>query len=188
MLDNANQALLFLVDTLFALYIIVVIGRVLLQATHAPFNNPVCQFVHRVTAPPVRILARLIPRWRNVDVAAIVFAVLLCFVNIQLDMLISAMAFSAQAVAMAVWWAVLKALILLCDLYFFTILVQALLSWLSPNQYSPATAVLWTINEPLLRPVRQRMPSIGGIDLSPLVLLIGLQVISMLLPLPLVFR
>lgn len=186
MYSNTNQALLFLIDTVFTLYIIVVIARVLLQLTHAQFHNPVSQFVWRVTARPVGLLAMAVPRWRNIDVPAIAFILLLSFINIELDLLL-AMQAGAQPL-LALWWAILKALILLCDLYFFTILVQALLSWLSPGQYSPATAILWTINEPLLKPVRKRLPAIGGLDLSPLVILIALQVVSLLLPLPALLR
>lgn len=187
MLNNANNALLFLVDTVFALYIVVVLMRALLQWVHADFRNPVSQFVWRATAMPVGLLARGIPRWRNLDIPAIVFAVTLCFINIQIDLALAAPEFGAQPV-MALWWAVLKAAVLVCNFYFFTILIQALMSWISPGQHSPATAILWTINEPLLRPVRNVVPAIGGLDLSPLVVIIGLQVISRLLPLPGLFR
>ncbi len=187
MYDNANNALLFLIDTVFALYIIVVLLRILLQLTHADFRNPVSQFVWQATGPPVGLLARGIPRWRNFDVPAAVFVVLLCFINIEIDLWLNALDLSAQP-AMALWWAVLKALVLVCNLYFFTILIQALMSWLSPGQHSPATAVLWSINEPVLRPVRSRLPTIGGLDLSPLVVIILIQVVSRLLPLPGLFR
>jgi len=78
--------------------------------------------------------------------------------------------------------------VVVCNFYFFTILIQALMSWISPGQHSPATSILWTINEPLLRPVRNVVPPIAGLDLSPLVIIIGLQVISRLLPLPGLFR
>lgn len=187
MYTNANNALLFLVDTVFALYIIVVLLRILLQLTHADFRNPVSQFVWRATAPPVGFLAMGIPRWRNVDVPAAVFVIILCFINIELDLLLSTLDLGPQPV-LALWWAILKALVLLCNLYFFTILIQVLMSWLSPGQYSPATAILWTINEPLLRPVRNRLPLIAGLDLSPLVVIILIQVVSRLLPLPVLFR
>ena len=187
MLNNANNALLFLVDTVFALYIVVVLMRALLQWVHADFRNPISQFVWRATSMPVGILARGIPRWRNLDIPAIVFAVILCFINIEIDLALAAPEFGAQP-AMAAWWAVLKAAVLVCNFYFFTILIQALMSWISPGQHSPATAILWTINEPLLRPVRNVVPNIGGLDLSPLVIIIGLQVVSRLLPLPGLFR
>ncbi|GAB3678769.1 YggT family protein [Salinisphaera aquimarina] len=185
--NNANDALLFLVDTVLALYIVVVLLRALLQLVHADFRNPISQFVWRATAMPVGFLARVIPRWRNVDVPALVFAVALCFLNIEIDLALAAPGFGAQPL-MALWWAVLKAGVLVCNFYFFTILIQAIMSWVSPGQYSPATALLVTINEPLLRPVRNTLPAMGGLDLSPLVVIIGLQVVSRLLPLPGLFR
>lgn len=187
MYGNANDALLFLVDTLFALYIIVVLLRILLQYTHADFYNPISQFVWQVTRPPVGLLSRAIPRWGRFDVAAALFVLVLCFVNIQIDILLYPLDIRIQPL-MTIWWSVLKSAVLLCNLYFFTILVQVLVSWLSPGTHSPATAVLWSINEPLLRPVRQYIPPIGGLDISPLVVIIALQVISRLLPLPGLFR
>lgn len=187
MYSNVNQVLLFLIDTVFTLYAIVLLVRVLLQVTHAPFHNPVSQFVWRTTARPVAWLAMGIPRWRNVDIPAITLIILLCFINIELDLFLLPTVVSIQPL-LVIGFAILKALTLLCDLYFFTILVQALLSWLSPGQYSPASAILWTLNEPLLKPVRKYIPSIGGLDLSPLVILIALQVVSLLIQLPLPLR
>lgn len=187
MSSNVNHVLLFLVDTLCTLYAMVLLVRVLLQVTHAPFHNPVSQFVWRITARPVAWLSMGIPRWRNVDIPAITLAILLCFINLELDIFLQSLDLGSQPARVA-GYAVLKTFILLCDLYFFTILVDALLSWLSPSQYSPATAVLRTLNEPLLKPVRKRLPPIAGLDLSPLVILIGLQVVSMLIQLPLPLR
>lgn len=182
MYNNAGNALLFLIDTLLALYVVVLLLRTVLQLTHAPFHNPLSQFVWRITTRPVGWLALGVPRWRNLDTAALVLALVLCFVNVELDIALIPLPFSGQPL-LALWWAILKMLTLLCDLYFFTILAQALLSWLSPSQYSPATAILWSINEPLLKPVRKRLPPIAGLDLSPLVILIALQVINLLIPL-----
>lgn len=184
---NANNALLFLVDTVIALYTAVVLLRVILQLVHADFRNPISQFVWQATRMPVGMAGRLIPRWRNLDVPALVFAVVLCLINIQVDLWLAAPEFGGQPL-LTLWWAVLKTGVLICNFYFFTILVQALMSWIAPNQYSPAAAMLFTVNEPLLRPVRQYMPSLGGLDLSPLVVIIGLQVVSRLLPLPGLFR
>jgi len=185
--SNANNALLFLVDTLFALYIVVVLLRVLLQLSRADFFNPVSQFVWQVTQPVVGPMSQVIPRWRQLDIAALVFAFVLCFINIQIDLYLVPLNMAQQPVA-SLWWAVLKVLVLLCNLYFFTILIQVLFSWLAPGTHTPATAVLWSLNEPLLRPIRQYIPPIGGLDISPLVVIIGLQVISRLLPLPGLFR
>lgn len=181
---NASNALLFLLDTLFMLYVIVLLVRVLLQLTHAPFHNPISQLVWRVTARPVAILAMGIPRWRNIDIPAVVLAILLCLLNIELGLLLTPGSAGIPILA-AVGFAVLKLVRLLCNLYFFTILVEALMSWLSSARYSPAAAILTTLNAPLLRPVRRRLPSIAGLDLSPLVVLIALQVVIVLLQPPL---
>lgn len=184
---NANNALMFLIDTLFTLYIIVVLLRVLLQLAHADYRNPISQFVWQVTDPPAGALARIIPRWRNLDIPAIILALLLCFINIETDLALYAMNVSA-GLGYILFWSVLKLIVVLCNLYFFTILVQVLFSWISPGTHTPATAVLWSINEPLLRPVRGVIPAIGGLDLSPLFVVLAIQVISRILPLPGLFR
>ncbi|RJS94669.1 YggT family protein [Salinisphaera sp. Q1T1-3] len=187
MISNTNQALLFLVDTVLSLYILVVLLRVVLQLVHADFRNPVSQFVWQTTRTPVNLLRNVVPRWRNLDVPALLFAFILCYLLIQIDLALGAPGFGPQFIP-AVAWAILKGATLVCNLYFFTIIVQAVMSWISPNQYTPATAILFTINEPLLRPIRRIVPTISGIDLSPLVAIIGLQLISRLLPLPGLFR
>lgn len=187
MIDHTNNALLFLVDTVLSLYIIVVLLRVILQLVHADFRNPISQFVWQTTRTPVNVLRRVIPRWRNWDVPALVFGLVLSYILIQIDLALGAPGFGPQLLP-SVAWAILKMGTLVCNLYFFTILIQALMSWISPNQYSPATAILFTINEPLLRPVRGVIPTLGGLDLSPLVVIIALEVVSRLLPLPGLFR
>ncbi|MAA73467.1 MAG: YggT family protein [Salinisphaeraceae bacterium] len=178
---GTSSALMFLIDTLFALYIIVLLVRVLLQFTHANFRNPLSQFVYQVTNPPLRPLSAVIPRWRHLDIPAVLLALLLCFINIQIDGLFYPQLNTAPVLAVAL--SAIKLLVMLCDLYTFSIIIQAILSWVAPGAHSPATAVLWSINEPILRPVRERMPMIGGLDISPLVVIIGLQVVSRLMPL-----
>ncbi len=190
MLDNGFSALVFIVDTLLSLYALVVLLRVLLQLVHANFYNPLSQFVWQATRVPVRWIGTFIPRRANLDVPALVLALTICYFDIEVVLALTASmhglpvdgAQLRPAVALA--WAIFKVVELVCNLYTFTILIQALLSWLAPQQHSPATALMQTLNEPLLRPVRTYLPPLAGIDLSPLVVIIGLQVIIILLPLP----
>lgn len=190
MLDNSLRALVFVVDTLASLYTVVVLLRVLLQLVHANFYNPVSQFIWHATRAPVGWVSALIPRRSNLDVPALILALIICYLNVEAILALGAamqgvpIDIAALQPATAIAWAVFKAIALLCNLYTFTILIQVLVSWLAPRQHSPATALLHTLNEPLLRPVRTYVPSIGGIDLSPLVVIIVLQVISIVLPLP----
>jgi len=60
-------------------------------------------------------------------------------------------------------------------LFFFLVLVRAILSWVSQGGYHPIAAILTSLTEPLIRPVRRLIPTIGGLDLAPLFVLIGLQ-------------
>jgi YggT family protein len=83
---------------------------------------------------------------------------------------------------------VLKLLVLTVNLYTFTIFIQAIMSWLGPGVRNPASNILWSMNEPLLRPARRLIPPLSGLDLSPLVVILLLQVLNRLLPLPGAFR
>ena len=178
---NTGNALVFLVDVVFGLYIGVLLLRYILQVVQADFYNPLSQFVWQVTNPPVIPLQRIIPRWQRHDFAALVIAYLLSAVNVRLDLALSGF---GLAVPDLLVWALVKLIILTCNLYFFSILIQAIMSWVSPGMPTPAQAVLWSINEPLLRPVRSVLPPVAGLDLSPIVVLIALQLLVRLLPVP----
>ena len=65
--------------------------------------------------------------------------------------------------------------------YFFAVLLHVVLSWVAPGARSPAAAILERLCEPLLGPLRRVIPPIGGLDLSPIFVLIGLQALQILL-------
>jgi YggT family protein len=73
---------------------------------------------------------------------------------------------------------------LLLNIYFFTILIQVILSWVNPGGYNPAIALLYSLNEPILSRARRMIPPISGFDLSPIVVFIGIQLIKILLVSP----
>ncbi|MGH8459018.1 MAG: YggT family protein, partial [Nevskiales bacterium] len=77
---------------------------------------------------------------------------------------------------------VLKLVVFTLNLYFFSLLIQAIMSWVNPGMPTSASAVLWSINEPLLKPIRNVLPPIGGLDLSSLVLMIAIQMLLRGLP------
>ncbi len=181
MASNVNNALVFLIDTLFGLYIISVMLRFILQAVRADFYNPIAQFLLRITDPPLQLLRHLIPRWGHYDMAAIVLMLVLAFLNIELVLFVIGMGASIDTIIV---WSGLKVVALLINLYFFSILIQAIMSWINPGAYSQVSMLLWSLNEPLLRPVRRYIPPVGGLDFSPLIILIALQVLNMLIPLP----
>ena len=82
-------------------------------------------------------------------------------------------------------WSIAELLGLLINIYMFSILIQVILSWINPGNYNPAVSLIYSINEPLLAPARRLIPPLSGLDLSPVVVLLGLQLAKMLLLPPL---
>lgn len=184
MTGNTGLALHFLLNTLFGLYIGVVLLRFLLQLARTDFYNPLAQAVVRLTSPLLKPLRMIIPGWRGWDLAALVLAFLLALANVAA---VWALWPTGQAPVLLPLLALLRLAHVLLNLYTLTILVQALMSWFAPG-YNPVMAAFGAVNAPLLGPVRRLIPPLGGLDLSPLFVLIGLQVLVILLPLPGVFR
>jgi len=182
---NADNAIFFLVTTLFDLAMWLLLLRVLLQWVRADFYNPMSQLVWQTTRYPADFLRKFIPRWRNLDSAALV--VLLVMAMLYIYCIAMLLGFDI-ALPSTFGFAVLKLLVLTVNLYAFTLFVQAILSWLGPGVNNPASNVLWSLNEPMLRPVRRIIPPLSGLDLAPLVLMLLLQVLARLIPLPGLFR
>ncbi|MGH8321096.1 MAG: YggT family protein [Gammaproteobacteria bacterium] len=181
MSGNSLSALVFLVNILLGLYTAAVMLRFLLQWVRADFYNPVCQAIVKLTNPLLLPIRRIILGWRGLDFAAVVLVIIIQVINVTLILVI--LRFSLEPLSVA-WWTLLKIIFVLVNLYFVTILVEALLSWTNQDQRNPVASLLWGVNAPLLQPLRKLIPPLSGLDFSPLVALILLQVISILLPLP----
>jgi len=69
----------------------------------------------------------------------------------------------------------------LIDLYSLVVLVAVIMSWVPQNRRNPLVTIVRGLTEPILVPIRNVLPAMGGLDLSPMVLLIGLQVVKGLL-------
>ena len=176
---NAGQ---FLIETLFGLYILSFMLRFLFQWARADFYNPVSQFLVKVTNPLLVPVRRIIPGLLGLDMAAILVMFLLGFLKLSLIMLIKGGAILPATFAV---YTIAELLQLAIYIFIFTLIVQAIMSWINPHSYNPVTALLYSLNAPLLRPARRILPDLGGLDLSPLLVLIILQLLLMLLVAPL---
>jgi YggT family protein len=185
MFANADNALFYLISTIFELYLWVVLLRIMLQWVRADFYNPFSQLIWKLTQPFLKWAQSVIPRWRNLDGAALLFAFIIALVYLKVVM---ALLGAHYGWGLTLWWALLKLIVLTLNLYTFTLFVQAILSWVGPGVSNPAGSILWSVNEPLLRPVRRLIPPVSGLDLSPLVAILVLQVLNRLVPLPGIFR
>lgn len=173
---------LFLVDTLFSLYIFAILLRFLLQWVGADYHNPVSQFLIKVTHPPLRLLRRLIPAIGRVDTSSLVLM-------LSLQMLAGFILFTLQGAsitpaALAVW-AVMQLIELVLNVFFFIIIASTLLSWMGPRHHNPGIVLIQHLAEPLVAPGRRWLPNMGGLDLSPMIPLIVIEITKMLLLPPL---
>ena len=172
----------FVITTLFSLYIVAVMLRFLLGLVRADFYNPISQFLVRITNPLLVPLRKVIPVIGKFDSAAMLLMFVLQLVSVTLILLLRREEIST-AILVVITLASLVSLLL--DVYMFAIIVEVIISWMNPGSYNPVSSLLHSLTSPLLRPIRHLLPSIAGIDLSPLFAIIALQVLRMLI-LPLI--
>jgi YggT family protein len=172
---NSSNILFSLLTTLLDLVICAFLLRVLLQAVRADFYNPISQLIWKLTRPLVDPVARVVPRWRRVDLAT---ALVLAAIVVADILIISALYDQNVALPRALWLGALKLLSLALRLYTLCLLIVTILSWVGPGTANPAANVLWSLTEPLLRPVRRVLPSVSGLDLSPIPVMILFQALD----------
>jgi len=177
-----TNPLVFIFQTLFDLYILVVLLRFFLQLVRADFYNPISQFVVKITSPLLLPLRRVIPAVRGLDTASLVLAWGLKTLELVLVLWFTAGSFS---LLLPLLMAIPELVELTINIFFWAILIQAILSWVNPGVYNPASALLYSLTLPLLRPAQRIIPPIGGIDLSPMAVMLGLIVLKMLILPPL---
>lgn len=175
------QLLVQIVDWLFGFFTLALLARVALAAVRAPYRNPLSQFVIAVTDWAVVPARRLIPSVGGIDVATLLLAWLaqLLLHGLLFALLLPMMTLSAATLLGAVLLALLTTLRLVVYLLIGAVIISALLSWINP--YAPLAPIFDALARPLLRPLQRFIPPIGGVDLSPLVLLLGLQIVLSLL-------
>ena len=177
-----TNPLVFLIQVLFGACTLVVMLRFLLQLVRADFYNPVSQFIVKATSPLLTPLRRLIPSLGGVDTASLVLMWLVKWVELTLVLLVSGGAFNLLA---PLAWAIPELVGLALDVFLYAILIQVILSWVSPGGYNPVIGLIDRLTAPLLRPAQRLIPPVGGLDLSPMVVMIGLVLLKMLLLPPL---
>jgi YggT family protein len=171
-------AILYILHALLTLLVVAFLLRVVMPLTRADFRNPLGQAVLRCTDPLVRPLRRVLGPVGRVDVASVVALLVVQFAGTALLGLIAGGGFAPGPVFVG---GLLDLAGTVLQFYTVAVLVYALLSWIAPGAYSPASRLLAAICEPLLTPVRRVLPPMGGLDLSPLLVLIGLQALQILL-------
>jgi len=173
---NHDNPFIFLINTLFDIYIAIVLLRFLLQVVGADFYNPISQFIVKATHKPVVIARRIIPSFRGLDLATLLLAVLLIFVKLGILLLLGGFQPSISGLLIQ---SLHDLIMLIFYIFYYAIIAQVILSWINPDPYNPVTGLLNRLTWPILRPIKKRLPPMGGIDFSPLVALIALTFIQL---------
>jgi len=174
---NQDNPFIFLIDTIFSIYIAIMLLRFILQQVGADFYNPISQFVVRFTQPLVSVSRRFIPSIKKIDTATLVLV--LALIVIKTLILFSIAGYPVNGVQLLVK-GLYDLVSLTFDIFIVALFIQAILSWINPDPRHPVSSLLHYLTLPILRPIRKHIPPIGGIDLSTLVALIGLMFIKRL--------
>ncbi len=185
-----SQALVFLIDMLLGLYILAVLLRFLFQVVRADFYNSFSQALVTITNPTLTPLRRMIPGLYGIDVAAIVLLLILQCLKNFIIWLIQGVQPKVMGLVEVMGLVVVSAADLLqltLWVFIIAIFIRVILSWVSPYaaRQHPAVGLLNNLTDPLMRPARQMIPPMGGIDLSPIVVFILLYLTIILLVKPL---
>jgi YggT family protein len=177
MINAINSGVYFLINTFFDIFIFLVFIRLILVAVRVDYYNPLSQVIVKFTQPAVGFLRRIIPNFRNIELASVCLILLLEMIKfLFLGLLLIGIPnfFGLVILACA------DSLKTLINIFFYAILIQAIMSWVN-SPYSPIAQVLTKITSPITRPFQRFIPRVNGIDISPIPAMITMQLIQLVL-------
>ena len=174
-----NEIFGYLIQTLLSLYLMAMLLRFLLQLVRADFYNPISQFLVKITNPVVMPVRRIIPGLGGIDLSSLLLSLLLQLAGIVALLLVNGL--GPPNILLLLVWSVLGVVALLVNIYFFALLAMIILSWVAPGSHHPAIHLLHQITEPVMAPFRKALPPMGGMDFSPILLFILINVVQIAL-------
>ncbi len=174
----------FLIESVFELYMVLVLLRFLFQLFKVDFRNPLIEPIVKLTQPPLAWLRRFVPGLFGVDLSALVLLIILGIIKFVLlgvllgystPWLVLLVKSIAQIMSMTLW------------VFTIALIAQAVLSWFASSAYHPVVGLLRDLTAPLLRPIKRILPTAAGLDFSPIIALIGLSFLRRLVVDPLLY-
>lgn len=174
------NAIASLVSTLGGLYLLAILLRFLLQIARADFYNPLSQSVVRITDPVVRIFRSIIPGYRGIDFSCLVLALLV--EGLLITALIYLYGLEMPGIGSIVSWSLAGVILFILNIYFYAILATIIMSFVmlfsgSTNPH-PILQLIWQLTEPVMAPIRNIIPPMGGLDFSPIFIFLGIEFLS----------
>jgi YggT family protein len=175
-----NQAIAFVLDALASLFILAALVRFWMQAFRAPSRNPIAHFTMALTDWAVKPLRRVIPGLWNLDWASFVVAWALEYLLQVLLLLLAggSPVENPEVLSVLLFISFVKMIRLSIYVFMGAVIIQAVLSWVNP--YHPVAPFFTALTNPFMKPVKRVIPPIGGVDISPVFVLIFFQLLLML--------
>jgi len=174
-----EQALRFLIDTVFGLFTYSFLARFMMQALRAPFRNPVGPAVMALTDWAVKPTRRIVPGLRGVDWATLLLAWISQWLWLLLLAALSARGFATALIPFFALLAMIELVKAVIWILIVAVVLQAILSWIAPD--GPLSGLLNALTFRFLAPIRRVIPPVGGtLDLSPLIFIVVAQLVLML--------
>lgn len=171
--DSLSNIELYLINTLFDLYLIVLSVRLILAWVRANYFNPITRFIIKVTQPLVSPVRRILPTYWGFEFSTFFWIVIFELIKILLISMIVSNGFNLSILLI---FALLGSIKMILTVFFYAILIGSIMSLLTPG-YTPLSEVLMQLSSPILKPLRRLIPSISGIDITPIPALIILQIL-----------
>ncbi|HUP98077.1 MAG TPA: YggT family protein [Usitatibacter sp.] len=173
-----TQAIAFVLDALFHLFILAALVRFWMQAFRASARNPIAQFTMALTDWAVKPLRRVVPGIFNLDWASLIVAFAFEYLLQFLILLIVGASPTVEAASVLLFLAFVKLIRLSVYVFMGAIIIQAVLSWVNPHH--PVAPFFHALTRPFLKPFQRAVPPIGGVDITPVLVLIAFQLVLML--------
>jgi len=173
------RAIYFIIESLVGLFQVLLLLRLLMQLTRADFRNPIGRGIVQITDPVIRPLRRVFLPAGKLDTASILALIIVAAAKVWILRLLLG-AGLPPAIFMLQWVAIDLARLVL-KTFLFSIILNAILSFVAPGNYSPAQSILASLCEPVLKPFRRIIPPVGGLDLSPLWAVIIIQALLLII-------
>ncbi|HEY8941469.1 MAG TPA: YggT family protein [Cellvibrio sp.] len=171
-----------IVYSLMSLFLVIVILRFLLQVVRADFYNPVSQAIVKVTMPLLKPLRKIIPGVLGIDMASVVLIIL---VQLVASMILAVVVGESGLLGnplILIAWGVVGTLTIVSSIFFWCMIISIIGSFIAPFSHHPLLVLANQIINPLAAPIRKILPPLGGvIDISPIIILLGLKVVDMLI-------
>jgi YggT family protein len=165
-----------IINTLGSLYLLAILLRFLLQIARADFYNPFVQAIVKVTDHPIKELRRVIPGMWGVDFATLIYAFIVHCVLITL--LFICLARGIPQIGTLITWAAVGLLSYVVNIFYVSLLISIVSSFIAPHSAHPILVLTRQLTEPVMAPFRKLLPAMGGLDFSPIFLILAIMIIK----------